>query len=151
MHQQSYTLLPEIAARPNQNFHHNPLPENNPIIDIQEPPKPPKRMQKLQDYPITNITNTKYSTKKDKLGTTKIFTSYKCTLIHPENQYYTMWMATDKVFPHNKPNITNHNITLLKQFYLTQQHKHYSNTIEKKFTNYNRKTLDTYTSHSTYH
>jgi hypothetical protein len=41
IHQQSYTLLPEIANRPNQNFYHNPLPENNPIADIQEPPKPP--------------------------------------------------------------------------------------------------------------
>jgi hypothetical protein len=49
IHQQLYTLLPEIANRPNQNFYHNPLPENNPIINIQEPPKPPKRMQKLQD------------------------------------------------------------------------------------------------------
>jgi hypothetical protein len=46
-HQQSYTLLPKIANRPNQNFYHNPLPENNPIAAIQEPPKPPKRMQKL--------------------------------------------------------------------------------------------------------
>jgi hypothetical protein len=29
----------------------------------------------------------------------------------------------------NKPNIANHNLILLKQFYLTQQHKHYSNII----------------------
>jgi hypothetical protein len=43
-------------------------------------------------------------------------------------------MATDKVFPHNKPNITDHNLTLLKQFYLTQQHKYYSNIIEKPTT-----------------
>jgi hypothetical protein len=42
-------------------------------------------------------------------------------------------MATDKVFPHNKPNIANHNLILLKQFYLTQQHKHYSKIIEKNF------------------
>jgi hypothetical protein len=77
IHQQSYTLLPEIANRPNQNFYHNPLPENNPIIDIQKPPKPPRRMQKLQDYPITTITNT-------------MFTSYKCTWTQPENQNYTM-------------------------------------------------------------
>jgi hypothetical protein len=90
-------------------------------------------MQKLQDYPITTITNTKQSKQKDKFGTTKMFISYKCTWAQPENQNNTMWMATDKVFPHNKPNITNHNITLLKQFYLTQQHKHYSNTIEKNF------------------
>jgi hypothetical protein len=25
-------------------------------------------------------------------------------------------MSTDKVFPHNKPNITDHNLRLLKQF-----------------------------------
>jgi hypothetical protein len=78
-------------------------------------------MQKLQDYPISTITNTKQSKRKDKLGTIKIFTSYKCTWTQPENQNYTMWMATDKVFPYNKPNITNHNLILLKQFYLTQQ------------------------------
>jgi hypothetical protein len=74
IHQQSYTLLPEITNRPNQNFYHNPLPENNPIIAIQEPPKPPKRMQKLQDYPITTITSTNQFKRKDKLGTTKMFT-----------------------------------------------------------------------------
>jgi hypothetical protein len=90
-------------------------------------------MQKLQDYPITTITNPKHSKRKDKFGTTKMFTSHKCTWTQPEDQNYTMWMATDKVFPHNKPNITNHNINLLKQFYLTQQHKHYSNKIEKNF------------------
>jgi hypothetical protein len=50
----------------------------------------------------------------------------------PKNQNYTMWMATDKVFPHNKPNIANHNLIVLKQFYLTQQQKYYSNIIEKK-------------------
>jgi hypothetical protein len=129
-HQQSYTLLPEIANRPNQNFYHNPLPENNPIAAIQEPPKPPKRMQKLQDYSITTIINTKQSKRKDKFNTIKLFTSYKCTWIQPENQSYTMWMSTDKIFPRNKPNIVNHNLPLLKQFYLTQQHKHYSNIIE---------------------
>jgi hypothetical protein len=133
IHQQSYMLFPEITNRPNQNFYHNPLPENNPIIDIQEPPKPPRRMQKLQDYPITAITNTKHSKRKDKFDTLKMFTSYKCTWTQPENQNYTMWLATDNVFPHNKPNITNHNLTLLKQFYLTQQYKHYSNIIAKNF------------------
>jgi hypothetical protein len=132
-HQQLYTLLPEIANRPNQNFYHNPLPENNPIAAIQESPKPPKRMQKLQDYPITTITNTKQSKRKDKFGTIKLFTSYKCTWTQPENQNYTMWMSTNKIFPHNKPNIVNHNLPLLKQFYLIQQQKHYSNIIEKKF------------------
>jgi hypothetical protein len=61
-----------------------------------------------------------------------MFTSYKCTWVQPENQNYTMWMTTDKVFPHIKPNITNHNLILLKQFYLIQQQKYYSNTIGKK-------------------
>jgi hypothetical protein len=132
-HQQSYTLLPEIANRPNQNFNHNPLPENNPIPAIQEPPKPPKRMQKLQDYLVTTITNTKQSQRKDQFGTTKMFTSYKCTWTQSENQNYTMWMNSDKVFPHNNPNIANHNLILLKQFYIAQQHKHYSNKIEINF------------------
>jgi hypothetical protein len=90
-------------------------------------------MQKLQDYPITTITNTKQSKRKDKFGTIKLFTSYKCTWTQPENQNYTMWMSTNKIFPHNKPNIVNHNLPLLKQFYLIQQQKHYSNIIEKKF------------------
>ena len=53
--------------------------------------------------------------------------------MQPENHNYTMWMTTDKVFPHNKPNITTHNLSLLKQFYLTQQHTHYHNIIEKNF------------------
>jgi hypothetical protein len=75
IHQQSYTLLPEIANRPNQNFYHNPLPENNPIVAIQEPPKPPKRMQKLQDYPITTITNTKQS--KENLHLVKLKCSHR--------------------------------------------------------------------------
>jgi hypothetical protein len=78
-HLQSYTLFPEVTNRPNQNFYHNPLRENNLIVEIQEHPKPPKRMQKLQDYPITTITNTKQSKRKDKFNTTKMFTSYKCT------------------------------------------------------------------------
>jgi hypothetical protein len=39
-------------------------------------------------------------------------------------------MNTNKVFPHNTPNITEHNLILLKQFYLAQQHKHYQNQIE---------------------
>jgi hypothetical protein len=47
IHQLSFTLLPEIANRPNQTFHHNPLSDDNPIEDIQEPPKPPKEMQRL--------------------------------------------------------------------------------------------------------
>jgi hypothetical protein len=90
-------------------------------------------MQKLQDYLIAAITSKKHSKQKDKLGTIKIFTSYKCKWIQPENHSYTMWMPTDKVFPHNKPNITEHNLRLLKQFYITQQHKYYHDTIEKNF------------------
>ena len=44
-----------------------------------------------------------------------------------------MWMNTSKVFPHNTPNITEHNLILLKQFYLMQQHKYYQNKIEQNF------------------
>jgi hypothetical protein len=44
-----------------------------------------------------------------------------------------MWMNTNKVFPHNTPNITKHNLILLKQFYLARQHKHYQNIIEQNF------------------
>jgi hypothetical protein len=90
-------------------------------------------MQKLQDYPIIAIIDKKHSIQKDKLGTIKKFTSYKCQWMQPKNHNYAMWMSTDKVFPHNKPNITEHNLRLLKQFYLTQQHKHYHNIIEKNF------------------
>ena len=91
IHQQSYTLLPEIANHPHQNFYYSPLPKNNPITDIQEPPKPPRRIanrphQKSQDYPIITIINTKHSKRKDKFGTTKVFTSYKCTWTIPDNQ-----------------------------------------------------------------
>jgi hypothetical protein len=38
-------------------------------------------MQKLQDNPIAAITGKKHSKRKDKLGTIKIFTSYKCKWI----------------------------------------------------------------------
>jgi hypothetical protein len=59
IHQQSYILLPDIISQPNQNFFHNPLPKNNPPTNKPELPKPPKRMQTLQDYPITTIIDKK--------------------------------------------------------------------------------------------
>jgi hypothetical protein len=90
-------------------------------------------MQKLQNYPISAIIAIKNSKRIDKLGTTKIFTSYKCKWTQPENHNYMMWMNTNKVFPHKTPNITEHNLILLKKFYLTQQHKHYQNKIEQNF------------------
>jgi hypothetical protein len=82
-------------------------------------------------YPITAITDKKHSKQINKLGTIKKFTSHKYQWMQPESHNYTMWMPTDKVFPHNKPNITKHNLRLLKQFYLAQQHKHYHDIIEK--------------------
>jgi hypothetical protein len=133
IHQQTFTLLPKVINRPNQNFLHTPFPEIIPPINIPEFPKPPNRMQKLQDYPITAIMAIKHSKRTEKLGTTKIFTSYKCKWTQPDNHNYMMWMNTNKVFPHNTPNITEHNLILLKQFYLTQQHKHYKNIIEQNF------------------
>ena len=42
-------------------------------------------------------------------------------------------MSIDKVFPHNKPNITEYNLILLKQFYLNRQHKHYQELFRKNF------------------
>jgi hypothetical protein len=133
IHQQTFTLLPEIINRPNQSFLHAALPENNLPTNAPELPKPPKQMQKLQNYPLVAITDKKHSKRTDQLGTIKKFTSYKCKWMQPDNHNYTMWMATDKVFPHNKPNITTHNLKLLKQFYLTKQHKHYQDIIEKNF------------------
>jgi hypothetical protein len=133
IHQQAFILLPKIISRPNQSFLHTPLPEINPPANIPKPPKPPKRMQKLQDYLLTAIIDKKHSKCTDKLGTIKKFTSYKCKWMQPENHNYTMWITTDKVFLHNKPNITTHNLSLLKQFYLTQQYKHYHDIIEKDF------------------
>jgi hypothetical protein len=118
IHQQTYTLLPEVINRPNQNFLHIPFPEIIPPINIPEPPKPPNRIQNLQNYPISDITDIKYSKRIDNLGTTKIFTSYKCKWTQPDNHNYMMWMNTNKVFPRNTPNITEHNLILLKQFYL---------------------------------
>jgi hypothetical protein len=96
-------------------------------------PKPPNIIQKLQDYPITAIIDIKHSKHTNKFGTTKIFTLYKCKWIQPDNHTYMMWMNTSKVFPHNTPNIIEHNLILLKQFYLMQQHKHYQNKIEQNF------------------
>jgi hypothetical protein len=61
IHQQAFTLLPKIRNRSNQNFLHIPLPETNPQINTPKLPKPPKRMQNLQDYLITTITDKKHS------------------------------------------------------------------------------------------
>jgi hypothetical protein len=133
IHPQTYTLLPEIVNRPNQHFLHTPFLETIPPFIEPELPKPPSRIQKLQDHPITTIIDIKHSKRKDKIGTTKIFTSYKCKWIQPDNHNYMMWLNTNKVFPHNKPNIIEHNLILLKQFYLTQQHKHYQNKIDQNF------------------
>jgi hypothetical protein len=130
IHQQAFTLLPEIINRPNQHFIHTPFPETIPPFHTPEFPKPPNNIQKLQDYPILAVTDIKHSKCIDRLGTTKIFTSYKCKWVQPGNYNYMMWMNTSKVFPHNMPNITDHNLILLKQFYLTQQHTHYQNIIE---------------------
>jgi hypothetical protein len=47
-------------------------------------------MQKLQDYPIVAIIGKKHTKRKDKLGIIKIFTSYKCKWIQPENHSYAM-------------------------------------------------------------
>jgi hypothetical protein len=71
-------------------------------------------MQKLQNYPIVAITDRKHYKRTDKLGNIKKITSYKCKWTQPENQNYTMWMTTEKLFPHNKPNISEHNLRLLK-------------------------------------
>jgi hypothetical protein len=98
IHQQAFILLPEIINRLNQNFLHTPFPETIPPVNIPEFPKPPNRMQKLQDYPITEIIAIKNSKCTDKFGTTKIFTSYKCNWTQPENHNYMMWMNTNKVF-----------------------------------------------------
>jgi hypothetical protein len=133
IHPQTSTLHPNIINHPNQNHLHTPLSETNPPINTLELPKPPKRMQNLQDYPITAITDKKKSKWTDKFGTIKYFTSYKCKWMQPENHNYTMWMSTDKVFPYNKPNITEHNLILLKHFYLMQQHKYYQDIVEKNF------------------
>jgi hypothetical protein len=84
IHPQTFTLLPEITNRPNQTFLHTPIPETNLPTSIPELPKPPKRMQKLQDYPISAIINKKHSKRTDKLGTLKKFISYKCQWIQPE-------------------------------------------------------------------
>jgi hypothetical protein len=108
-------------------------------------------MQNLQDYPITTITNKKNSKRTDKFGTVKYFTSYKCKWMQPENHNYTMWMTTNKVFPYNKPNITEQNLILLKHFYFMQQHKYYQDIIEKKFHQKQSKTQDTYKNHYNYH
>jgi hypothetical protein len=61
IHIELYTLAPEIINQLNKIFFHNPLPKNNPQTNIQERPKPPKQMQKLQNYSITTITDIKQS------------------------------------------------------------------------------------------
>jgi hypothetical protein len=61
IHPQTSTLHPDFINRPNQNFLHTPLPETNPPINTPELPKPPKRMQNLQDFPIIAITDKKIS------------------------------------------------------------------------------------------
>ena len=114
IHQQTYTLLPKIINWPNQNFFHTPFPEIIPPTNIPDLPKPPNKMQNLQEYPIKDIIDIKHSKRTDILGTTKIFTSYMCKWTQPDNHNYMMWMNTNKLFPQNTPNITEHNLILLK-------------------------------------
>ena len=98
-----------------------------------ELPKPPNRMQNLQESPIQDIIDIKHTKRTDNLGTTKIFTSYKCKWTQSNNHNYTMWMNTNKLFPCNTPNITEYNLTVLKNFYLTQQHKLCQNIIAQNY------------------
>jgi hypothetical protein len=41
IHQQAFTLLPEIINRPNQQYLHTPPPEIIPPINMPDLPKPP--------------------------------------------------------------------------------------------------------------
>jgi hypothetical protein len=57
-----------------------------------------------------------------------------------------MWMTSDKVFPHNQQNIAEHNLTLLRQFYITQQVNNTNITTKQSkniSTNHNQKMQDT--------
>jgi hypothetical protein len=132
IHQQSYIQLPDITNWPNQNFYHNPPLENNPLSSYKSYQNP---LKECKNYKITPspFLQTKNNT-KEKTNLTPLKCSHHINVrIQPENQNYTMWMTTNKVFLHNKPNIANHNLILIKQFYLTQQYIHYSNIIEKNF------------------
>jgi hypothetical protein len=50
IHQQSYTLFPDILNQPNQNFYHNPLPKNNPIITYKNSRNP---LKECKNYKTT--------------------------------------------------------------------------------------------------
>jgi hypothetical protein len=63
-------------------------PPNNPQKTEIDAPKPLTCMLKLQYYPITQILNKKYYKKKDKYGTIKKYTSFKCTWMQQNNQNY---------------------------------------------------------------
>jgi hypothetical protein len=113
----TYTLAIEIANRINQNFTHNPIIVIN-ILEInQNPPKLPKEMLNLKNFPITSINNKKTYERKDKYGSTKKFTSYKCQWELPNNEKYATWIPTDKLFPYKDNTTFEHNLTKLTQYY----------------------------------
>jgi hypothetical protein len=74
-------------------------------------------MLNLKNFPITSINNKKTYERKDKYGSTKNFTSYKCQWELPNNEKYATWIPTDKLFPYKDNTTFEHNLTKLTQYY----------------------------------
>jgi hypothetical protein len=92
---------------------------------------PKHKYSKLNTYPIQQILDIKNTTRKDSYQTHKIKNKCLCKWILPNNTTYTRMILEKYLFPYNKNNNTaTYNISLLKQYYINKQNKHYSNTIQ---------------------
>jgi hypothetical protein len=131
VHLHTHTLILEIANRANQNFTYNPITENNASKNAQNPSKIPKEMLNLHKHPIKTIFDKKTYERKDKYGSTKKFTSYKCQWKLLDNQKYTTWIPTNNLFPYNNNNISEHNLIILTQYFQSKQQKRHQNIINK--------------------
>jgi predicted transposase YdaD len=88
-------------------------------------------MLNLHKHPIKTIFDKKTYERKDKYGSTKKFTSYKCQWKLLDNQKYTTWIPTNNLFPYNNNNISEHNLIILTQYFQSKQQKRHQNIINK--------------------
>jgi hypothetical protein len=114
-------MKPNLLHQPPQG--NNP-PKNPPNTKL-DAPKPPTYKLKLQYYPITQILNKKYYERKDKYGTIKKFTSFKCAWMQQNNQSYIQWLPINKLFPKKKPQID--------KYYDKKQLEYFKSLINKHF------------------
>ena len=58
---------------------------------------------------------------------------YLCQWSLQNNLKYNKWMLQRTLLPLNQPLVIEHNIQILKEYYIRQQHKHYKSIIDSHF------------------